>query len=343
MEAVLFVDDEINILNSLKRGLIDEEYECCFASSGKEALEIMKNKTISVIVTDMRMPEMDGLTLLKEVREKYPRTVRIVLSGYTQLQQILVTINQVDIFKFITKPWKLEEEFKVVIKQAIEYYRLQMESERLKKELESKNQAYQKILKNIEDTIASEKKSREILGMCGKQILKFNSRVIYKLREDFNCMMEVQDKVYEIFLNVDGGEEKEFYSEALIEELFKKINESIKVSKFEKKLENPQKIRVSHKIVEAILLSSILTFRNEFTLSGLYIVASNNQNNKVSISLVSPIAYKANSAGEEDIAILDLKINFLNSVIGNVASITKMSHCSAKTNGNVVITLTLDV
>lgn len=56
---------------------------------------------------------------------------RIVLSGYTQLQQIFATINQVDIFKFITKPWKLEEEFKVVIEQALEYYTLVIESENL--------------------------------------------------------------------------------------------------------------------------------------------------------------------------------------------------------------------
>jgi DNA-binding NtrC family response regulator len=74
-EAVLFVDDEVNILNSLRRGLIDVDYKCFFASSGKEALEIMKENLISVIVTDMRMPEMDGLTLLKEVKEKYPMTV----------------------------------------------------------------------------------------------------------------------------------------------------------------------------------------------------------------------------------------------------------------------------
>ena len=107
--SVLFVDDEVNILNALRRGLIDEEYTCYFAISGQQALRIMEAEKIAVIVTDMRMPGMDGLALLKEVAAKWPLTVKIVLSGFTQLQQILATINQVDIFKFITKPWKLEE------------------------------------------------------------------------------------------------------------------------------------------------------------------------------------------------------------------------------------------
>jgi two-component system, NtrC family, response regulator HupR/HoxA len=66
--SVLFVDDEINILNSLDRGLMDEDYKCYFALNGKKALEILEKEQICVIVSDMRMPEMDGLTLLKLVK-----------------------------------------------------------------------------------------------------------------------------------------------------------------------------------------------------------------------------------------------------------------------------------
>jgi len=171
--AVLFVDDEVNILNSLRRGLIDEEYECLFANSGKEALDILGNKEISVLVTDMKMPEMDGLTLLKIVKEKYPQTVRIVLSGYTQLQQILATVNQVDIFKFITKPWKMEDEFKHIIRQALDYYNLQVESGRLKKALERKNHAYQKMLQKMEKMISYKKKDMLDLQEIGEGILFF--------------------------------------------------------------------------------------------------------------------------------------------------------------------------
>jgi len=151
--TVLFVDDEENILKSLKRGLMREPYQKLFASSGKEALEVMKTNQISVIVTDMRMPGMTGLELLREIKDLYPDTVKIVLSGYTHLPQILATINQVDIFKFITKPWDLENEFKRVINEAIAYYNVKFENELLRKSVSKKNELYQKLLKSNDEKL----------------------------------------------------------------------------------------------------------------------------------------------------------------------------------------------
>ncbi len=120
--TVLFVDDEDKILKSLKRGLLDEPYNTLFAPSGKEALEILQREEVHIIVTDMRMPEMSGLELLRIVKQEYPHIVRMVLSGYTQVTTLLTAINQGEIFKFITKPWQLEEEFKPAIREAVEYY-----------------------------------------------------------------------------------------------------------------------------------------------------------------------------------------------------------------------------
>ncbi len=120
--TVLFVDDEEKILKSLKRGLLDEPYNTLFALSGKEALEILQREEVHIIVTDMRMPEMSGLDLLRIVKQDYPHIVRMVLSGYTQVTTLLTAINQGEIFKFITKPWQLEEEFKPAIREAVEYY-----------------------------------------------------------------------------------------------------------------------------------------------------------------------------------------------------------------------------
>jgi len=70
----------------------------------------------------MRMPEMGGLYLLRIVKEEYPHIIRMVLSGYTQVTTLLTAINQGEIFRFITKPWKLEEEFKPAVREAVEYY-----------------------------------------------------------------------------------------------------------------------------------------------------------------------------------------------------------------------------
>jgi response regulator RpfG family c-di-GMP phosphodiesterase len=71
------------------------------------------------------MPEMTGLEILKTVKKKYPHIVRMVLSGYTEINTLLASINQGEIHRYITKPWKLDEEFKPAVRQAIEHYNLQ--------------------------------------------------------------------------------------------------------------------------------------------------------------------------------------------------------------------------
>ncbi len=129
--TALFVDDEEKMLSSLKRCFIDEPYETLFANSGKEALEILKQQEVHVIVIDMLMPGMSGLELLKIVKKEYPHTIRMVLSGYAQIQTLLDAVNEGEIFRYLVKPWKFNEELKTVVRQAIEYYDLHCEREKL--------------------------------------------------------------------------------------------------------------------------------------------------------------------------------------------------------------------
>ncbi len=145
--TVLFVDDEERVLGCLKGGLLDEPYKTLFADSGKEALEILQENEVHVIVTDMRMPDMDGLELLGIVKKDYPNIVRMVLSGYTQVTTLLTAINQGEIFRFITKPWDFEEDFKPAIREAIEYYISKNQSEGPAEEaVQHKNEDAEKVL-----------------------------------------------------------------------------------------------------------------------------------------------------------------------------------------------------
>ena len=125
--TVLFVDDDRIVLRSLERGLIDEPYNTLYASSPKETLEILQQEKVHVIVTDLCMPDMDGLELLRIVNKKYPHIVKIVLSGYADQDTVQQAINQGEIFKFIPKPWKLEGNFKEIVQEAIDRYNLQSE------------------------------------------------------------------------------------------------------------------------------------------------------------------------------------------------------------------------
>ena len=160
--VVLFVDDEQHILNAIRRATLDESFDTVFAGSGATALQALEQQEISVIVTDMRMPVMDGLTLLKIIREKYPSIVRIVLSGYTQLSQVLSSINQGEIFQFIPKPWQMEEELLWTIRRAIERYNMETERNSLQASLTKKNAAYVHILQEMDQKLANER--RDIAG-----------------------------------------------------------------------------------------------------------------------------------------------------------------------------------
>lgn len=127
--TVLFVDDDPIVLRSIARGLLDEPWNKCFARSGEEALEILLQQEVHVLVTDMCMPEMDGTELLKIVTKKYPHIVKMILSGYTNTTALTMAIHQEGVFKIIPKPWNLQEgeEFKAIVRLAIDQYNLKSE------------------------------------------------------------------------------------------------------------------------------------------------------------------------------------------------------------------------
>ncbi len=149
---VLFVDDEKSILKSIQRELSDEVYNKHFASNGHDAIKLMDKIKISVLITDLKMPEMSGLELLKIVQEKFPDTIRIILTGHAQISTLISAINSGQVFRYLNKPWKLDEEFIPAIKHAIDYYMILKEREKLLKELKRKNielNKQNKILKEL--------------------------------------------------------------------------------------------------------------------------------------------------------------------------------------------------
>ncbi len=103
--SVLFVDDEERILRSL-RMLFRGRYEILVTTSAREAIEIVRGQQVHVVVSDQRMPELTGVELLREVREASPSTMRLLLTGYSDLQAIVASVNDGEIFRFLEKPWQ---------------------------------------------------------------------------------------------------------------------------------------------------------------------------------------------------------------------------------------------
>lgn len=119
---VLFVDDEKEILTALKRRFRREPFILFTAASAAEALELLRENEIHVIVSDARMPKMSGIELLEEVRRLYPQVVRMMFSGYVEADSLMDAINRAGVFRFITKPWE-EEQLRAHILEAIEKYK----------------------------------------------------------------------------------------------------------------------------------------------------------------------------------------------------------------------------
>jgi diguanylate cyclase (GGDEF)-like protein len=103
--ALLLVDDEPNVIHALKRLFRREGYRVLTAASAAEALELLAMETVQVIISDQRMPEMSGVEFLSRVKDLYPETIRIVLSGYSEINTVTEAINRGAIWKYFTKPW----------------------------------------------------------------------------------------------------------------------------------------------------------------------------------------------------------------------------------------------
>jgi YesN/AraC family two-component response regulator len=116
--VILCVDDEEPILRSLERTLKLEGYRVLTACDAVKALSMLESEQADVVISDQRMPGMSGSEFLKVVRQKYPDTVRIMISGYSDFNELMKAINEGEIYRFISKPWD-DKEFKAIIKQAL--------------------------------------------------------------------------------------------------------------------------------------------------------------------------------------------------------------------------------
>ena len=156
--CVLFVDDEMRVLKSIKRGLIGEPYRALFALGGKEALEILAAESVEVIVSDMKMPEMNGLELLQKVAKQYPDIVRLVLSGYSHTSTVMAAVNEGRIYRYITKPWSIDNDIKPALEEAFALFDRRIEERGAADRLEAEAKILKDKLDDGRKTVSQAKK-----------------------------------------------------------------------------------------------------------------------------------------------------------------------------------------
>jgi len=210
---LLVVDDEVNILHSLY-DLLRLDYTVYTAQSGPEAMKILAENEVSVVMTDQRMPEMTGTEFLAQIKDRYPDIIRLVFTGYADVRAVIDAINDGNVYRYITKPWE-PEDLKAVIAQAMEQHQLLADRKRLMAELKEANDSLQRAneelqhanaelkeldrLKSVFIDIASHELRTPVFVISG--FARLLARKGEKTRE-LNSILESADRLGSIVVNM---------------------------------------------------------------------------------------------------------------------------------------------
>lgn len=149
IRTILCVDDEPNILSSVKRLFRATGHRVLTAEGGAQAVALLEAEPVDLVISDMRMPGMDGAELLQQVRQRWPRITRLLLTGYADIASTIAAINEGRIHRYITKPWN-DEELLMTVREAFERQSLRDEKERLEALTTSQNESLRELNATLE-------------------------------------------------------------------------------------------------------------------------------------------------------------------------------------------------
>lgn len=183
--TLLCVDDEANILSALRRLFRPLGYRVHVATSGAEGLEILAREPIDLVISDMRMPVMDGATFLAEVRQRHPGAARILLTGYADMDSTVAAINQGEIYRYISKPWD-DRDVLLLVKSVQEKKELEREKARLEALTARQNEELKALNASLEEKVLA--RTQELT--LANERLKQNFLVSIKM---FSGLIELRE------------------------------------------------------------------------------------------------------------------------------------------------------
>ncbi|MGU7770443.1 HD domain-containing phosphohydrolase [Burkholderia sp. MR1-5-21] len=196
--VILLVDDEPGVLSALRRLLRQSRYDVRTADGGEAALEILASTDVDLIVSDMRMPHMSGVEFLARARALYPDTMRILLTGYSEIESVVQAVNEGAIYRYLNKPWD-DHDLLLTIGQALEQRRLRSEAARLAALTQVQNDELRRFNTELESQVRAR---TEELG----QTVLFLEAAQRDLKSNFTAMVQVCASMVELRCGVIGGQ-----------------------------------------------------------------------------------------------------------------------------------------
>ena len=206
--AILFVDDEENVLKALRRLFRNEPYVAYFALSGAKGLEILRQHRVDLIISDMRMPEMDGAEFLAQVFTQWPETIRILLTGYADLQSTIDAVNKGRIYNYCNKPWN-DEELKLLVRNALEQKRLREERDRLSETVRQQNIELKELNENLEEKV--EQRTEQL-----SKAMQHLDRAHKNLEKQYIDSIKAFSRIIEMRPGIKSGQSKYIAEKALL-------------------------------------------------------------------------------------------------------------------------------
>jgi len=188
--TLLCVDDEPNILSALNRLFRPAGYRVLQATSGAQGLEVLEREQVELVISDMRMPEMNGAQFLAQVRQRWPDTVRLLLTGYSDIQSIQDAINCGEIYRYITKPWE-DGDMLLLVRHALERRQLEQEKLRLEALTQRQNEELKALNQGLEAKV--EERTRQ-LRLVHEATVAANA----KLKQNFVTTIKIFSSMIEL-------------------------------------------------------------------------------------------------------------------------------------------------
>lgn len=197
---LLFVDDEPNVLKALKRLFRSAEYQVYTADGGEAGLEILQQQPIDLIISDMRMPQMNGAEFLTRAAEQWPETVRILLTGYADIESTIEAVNKGKIYSYCSKPWE-DNELRILVGNALTQKRLTEERRQLFEIINQQNQQLKELNAGLEDKV--EKRTEQLK----KSLLRID-QAHDALKRQYTDSVKVFARIIEMRPGIKSGHSK---------------------------------------------------------------------------------------------------------------------------------------